>query len=122
MALCCDCCLGGGLVTVAAGDVVVMPYPGGGEVYSIKGPLFDETYALEDPQSRVPTYEELQAEWSPMLNGEGRLHQKSEVVYVEAAGEHHDPVVQTTVDEHGIELSISVIWNPRDTGRSIPGV
>ena len=95
---------------MAAGDALVMPYPGGGEVYSIKGPLFDATYALEDPQSRVPTHDELVAKWSIVLQKkEGSLHRKSEVVFAKAAGEHHDPVVQKPLDdEHTIELSIKI--------------
>ena len=93
---------------MAAGDVVVMPYPTGGEVYAIKGPLFDNTYALEDPKSRVPTHNELDAKWSVVLrNKEGSLHRKSEVVYAKATGEKYDPVLQKP-DEHVIELSLSV--------------
>ena len=45
----------GGVVKVAAGDVVVMPYPAGGEVYTVKGPFFDSTYAFDrDVPSRAP--------------------------------------------------------------------
>ena len=36
-----------------------MPYPNGGEIYSIKGPLFDSTYAPEGSQCRVATCEEI---------------------------------------------------------------
>lgn len=97
---------GGIIEGVTAGDVVVMPYPAGGEVYAIKGPLFDKTYALEDPQSRVPTHEEAVVTWSMVLrNKKGSLYRKSELVYIEA---DHFPAVQTTVDERVIELSIEM--------------
>ena len=105
----CGCCAGGGLVEVGAGDNLAMPYPGGGEIYAIKGPLFDETYALEDPQSRVPTHDELIAKWSTVLqNKEGCLHRKSGVVLAKAAGDHHGPMAQKAVDERVIELSIEL--------------
>ena len=98
---------GGGLVAVAAGDALVMPYPGGGEVYSIKGALFDTTYAFEDPQSRVPTHDEMVVEWTTVLqNKEGSLHRKSGVVFAKAAGDNNDPAVPTQVfDDHVIEVT-----------------
>ena len=101
--------VGGGLVEVAAGDIIVMPYPTGGEVYAIRGPLFDNIYALEDPQSRVPTHDELVAKWSMVLrNKEGSLHRKSEVVYAKAAGETYDQVVQKPADEESIEIEVTL--------------
>ena len=57
--LVCDVLLGGGIVEIAPGDVVVMPFPDGGEVYSIKGRLFDSTYDPEDSQCRVTANEAL---------------------------------------------------------------
>ena len=76
-------------------QVIVMPYPKGGEVYSIKAPLFDSTYVLEDPQSRVPTYEEVISEWSAVIQNKETIYRKSEVVFIKPAGEHNNPVQKT---------------------------
>ena len=98
---------------VVAGDELLMPYPMGGEVYSIKAALFDKTYVLEDPQNRVPTHEELLAEWTTVFqNKEGGLHRKSEVVFIKAAGEHNDPVPTTVDDPTVIELTVEAHCRP----------
>ena len=90
-------CVGGGLVKVEAGDAIVMPYPAGGEVYSIRGPLFDNTYTLEDPQSRVPTHEELVVKWSSKLqHKEGSLYDESEIVFAKATVNDHQSVQKVT--------------------------
>ena len=95
-----SCCPGGGVAEVATGDYVVSPYPAGGEVYSIKGPLFDSTYSLEDPKSRVPSHEEVLAEWPVALQKkEKTLHRKSEVVFAKFAGDADSAVQQKTVEQ-----------------------
>ena len=102
---------GGGVVEVKANDgnmpYLVMPYPRGGEVYSINGPLFDSTYRLEDPQRRVPTHEELVVEWSRVFqNEDGTRFDESEVVFAKAAIDECDPppkIAETTEVELWID-------------------
>ena len=96
-------------MAVSEGDAIVMPYPTGGELYSIKGSLFDNTYVRDDLQSRVPTHEDILAEWSSVLqNNDGSVHRKTEVVFVKnAAGNHsHNASARKATDEHVIEVTI----------------
>ena len=54
----------GGLVEVSAHDVLVLPYPSGGEIYSMGASLFSSTYQL-DPQ--LPNGEKMLAQWAEVI-------------------------------------------------------
>ena len=104
---------GGGVVEVKVSDAmpyIVMPYPRGGEVYSINGALFDSTYRLEDPQRRVPTHKELVVEWSRVFqNEDGSLFDESEVVFAKAAIDERDPTPNITET-----TEVKLIWINKD--------
>ena len=87
----------GGLVEVATGDAMAMPYPSGGEVYCIKAALFDATYGLDDRRDHVPTQDEMVCHWATVLqNDERSIYRESDLIFA-----------KTVLDE---EVTIDVLW------------
>ena len=83
---------------MAAHDVIVTPFPTGGEIYSMSASLFASTYQL-DPQSQIPTGEKLLAQWAEIL--------QKKVVYDRNAGVANTPLDSDTM--HVIELNVGAI-------------
>ena len=68
--------MGGGLVEVSAHDVLALPYPSGGEIYSMDTSLFSSTYQL-DPQ--LPTGEKMLAQWAEVIQNKMVYDRKTSV-------------------------------------------
>ena len=91
---------GGGLAEVSANDWIVMPYPFGGEIYSIKEDAFAKTYRRHRPL-QIPTKDELIAEWVAVLQNEA-VYRKTKVVFAKPI--LSDGVIQKINDETMVEL------------------
>ena len=96
----------GGMVQVAAGDMIVMPYPGGGEIYTINSSLFDKTYQLEE--NYTPSQEEAVAHWADLLqNEEGSLYRKEGVVFAKTTVE--DPEAQKARGGGFLDVELTIV-------------
>ena len=102
---------GGGVVSeVAANDYIVSPFPFGGEVYSIKESLFENTYQLYNRENHIPSHAEILHKWSKVLRNEvGSIHRKSDVVFAKAVLDECDPVIETATDSTQDNVTIE-LW------------
>ena len=85
---------------------IVMPYPGGAEVYCIRAELFERTYRLDDRKHHTPTQEECLAEWAPVLKSKTEnLYRESDVVFAKHAVLGDDNVEDVAINERTASLA-----------------
>ena len=95
----------GTLVTIKAGDVLVMPFPGGGAVYRLDKQTFDRKYAnaVSGDERRgsiaggyIPSQVETLAHWNNKIKNSGSVYRKTAKMHAKVAQE--DGFLETIVD------------------------
>lgn len=70
-----------------AGDYLAIPYPGGGEVYSIKRAMFDGIFARQTKGTYIPPQAEVLAHWEGVLRSSGTVFTRTAAVNAKVAVE-----------------------------------
>ena len=95
----------GALVTVKSGDILVMPFPGGGAVYRLDKQAFEQKYAtaISDGEQRgsfveghIPSQAQTLAHWEKKIKTSGAIYRKTASMHAKLADEHG--TIQTIVD------------------------
>ena len=95
----------GALVSVKAGDILVMPYPGGGAVYRLDKQTFEQKYAkaVSGDERRgslvggyIPSQAETLAHWENKIKSSGAVYRKTAKMHAKLADE--DGAIETIVD------------------------
>ena len=96
---------GGAPVTVKGGDVLVMPFPGGGAVYRVDRETFGQKYAnaVSGDERRgsiiggyIPSQAETLAHWEHKIKSSGAVYRKTVSIHAKLADE--DGILKTIVD------------------------
>ena len=74
----------GSPMMVEAGDILVMPFPMGGELYSVRKAAFVSTYA---PADFVPSQVDTLSEWGPTLQRNANVYCKTAKIFARIANE-----------------------------------
>ena len=87
----------GGVVEVAANDTIVMPYPAGGEVYSIKASLFHGSYSVATGSGGADGVAEPPV---PVRTGLDELDEDHTMMELEAMAEYEAAALNAAGDLH----------------------
>ena len=95
----------GTLATIKAGDVLMMPFPGGGAVYRLDKQAFEQKYAkaISGDERRgsitggyIPSQAETLAHWEHKIKTSGAVYHKTASIHARLADEHGS--IATIVD------------------------
>ena len=96
----------GTLVTVQPGDVLLMPFPGGGELHRLDKTTFDNKYTSAFSKSSrhqrrslegyIPTQADTLAHWEKKIKNNGTLYRKTAKMHAKLAEE--SGIIETIVD------------------------
>ena len=120
----------GALVTVKAGDVLVMPFPGGGAVYRLDKQTFEQGYAnaVSGDDARrgsiiggyIPSQAETLAHWESKLKASGAVYRKTAIVHARLAKE--DGIIETVVTHQPYAKGDYIVIGSRGTRYSMLAV